>query len=91
MQPLLRYDDELLNTVAAVAAWILLIIAGTAYLYSTEIERFKERYTTLGLVGRSFGINHRTARTVVEATGVEPVIDPDWLGARVYLRADIDA
>lgn len=57
-------------------------LLGTAYVSSAEIERFKERYATLGLVSRSFGINHRTAR---------PVIDPEWLGARDYLRADVDA
>nr|WP_309504216.1 TniQ family protein [uncultured Roseovarius sp.] len=66
-------------------------LSGKAYVSSTEIDRFKERYATLGLVARSFSMNHRTARTVVEANGAEPVIDPDWLGARVYRRADIDA
>ncbi|WP_262386642.1 hypothetical protein [Roseobacter fucihabitans] len=79
-------------------AWLAAALAkmtrglpGSAYVSSTEIECFKERYTALGLVGRSFCLNHRKARTVVEANGVEPVIDPDWLGARVYLRADVDA
>lgn len=76
---------------AAAPAKMTRELPGTAYVSSTEIERFKERYITLGLVGRTFGMKHRIARTVVEAHGIEPVIDPNWLGARVYLRADIDA
>lgn len=66
-------------------------LRGTVYVSSTEIKRFKERYTTIGLFGRSSGLNHRSARTVIESSGVKPVINPDWLGARVYLRSDVDA
>ena len=66
-------------------------LKGTAYVSSAEIEMFKEHYTTHGLICRALGINHRTVQKALEAIGVEPVIDPEWLGTMVYLRADVDA
>ncbi|MFU8863978.1 MAG: TniQ family protein [Rhodobacterales bacterium] len=66
-------------------------LRGKAYVAHAELERFKERYTTPGLVARSFGMNHRTVLKALDATGVETAFDPHWLGARVYLRAEVDA
>ena len=66
-------------------------LRGRAYVAHAELERFKERYTTPGLVARSFGMNHRNVLKALDANGVEPALDPHWLGARVYLRAEVDA
>lgn len=58
---------------------------------TAELERFKDKYVTSALLGRELRSNFWAVQKVLHENNVQPVIDPDWLGAKVYLRADIDA
>ena len=64
-------------------------LAGSAYVSTAEIERFKAEYLTLGLVGRMFSINWTVVRRILKQRGVEPVADQKLLGVRVYWRRDV--
>lgn len=64
-------------------------LAGAAYVSQAEIERFKSKYLTSGLIGRMFGINWNVASRILKQKGVDPVIDPKWLGADVYRRHEV--
>jgi hypothetical protein len=64
-------------------------LAGSAYVSATEIEKFKSKYLTSGLVGRMFGINSEVARRILTAHAINPVIDPKLLKAWVYKRSEV--
>lgn len=63
--------------------------AGSAYVSGVEIERFKSKYLTPGLIGRMFGIHSAAARRILKANDVDPVHDPKELGACIYRRRDV--
>lgn len=60
----------------------------TTYIPTAEIERFTEKYVTSALLCRELNSNFWAVQKALQANNVKPAIDPDWLGARVYLRAD---
>ena len=64
-------------------------LPGSAYVSAAEIERFKTKYLTSGLVGRKFGIHSSSARRALRQAGIEPVADPALLKTFVYLREDV--
>jgi hypothetical protein len=64
-------------------------LPGSAYVSAAEIDRFKAKYLTSGLVGRKFGINSASARRALKQAGIVPVIDPALLKTFVYLREDV--
>ena len=64
-------------------------LPGSAYVSAAEIERFKAKYLTSGLVGREFGINSASARRTLKQAGIVPVVDPALLKTFVYLREDV--
>lgn len=63
--------------------------AGSAYVSGVEIERFKSKYLTPGLIGRMFGIHSAAARRILKANDVDPVHDPKELGACIYRLRDV--
>lgn len=66
-------------------------LAGSAYVSAAEIDKFKAKYLTSGLVGRRFGINSAVARRILKALGVQTIADPRLLGTHVYHRSDVMA
>lgn len=44
-------------------------LPGSAYVSAAEIEKFKAKYLTSGLVGREFGINSASARRALKTSG----------------------
>jgi len=64
-------------------------LAGSAYVSAAEIERFKAKYLTSGLVGREFGVNSASARRTLKQAGIVPVVDPALFKTFVYLREDV--
>ncbi|MEP3920465.1 TniQ family protein [Ascidiaceihabitans sp.] len=64
-------------------------LPGSAYVSAAQIERFKAKYLTSGLVGREFGINSASARRILKQAGILPVVDPALLKTFVYLREDV--
>lgn len=57
---------------------------------TADLERFMEKYVTSACLGRELRLNFRAVHRFLQANNVQPIIDPDWLGARVYLRADVN-
>ncbi len=64
-------------------------LAGSAYVSAAEIERFKAKYLTSGLVGRKFGIHSSSALRALRQAGIERVADPMLLKTSVYRREDV--
>jgi hypothetical protein len=66
-------------------------LAGISYVTQSEIDRFQLVYVSLSILSKETGIHPIHLRKGLEADGVEPVVDPVWLGARIYRRADLAA
>jgi hypothetical protein len=57
----------------------------------SEIDRFQSVYVSLSLLSKETGIHPIHLRKGLDADGVEPVVDPVWLGGRIYLRPELAA
>lgn len=66
-------------------------LAGSAYVSAAEINRFKSKYLTSGLVGRMFGIHSAVAKRTLRTLGVQTIANPKVLGTNVYNRSDVMA
>ncbi|KMK67566.1 hypothetical protein IMCC21224_112437 [Puniceibacterium sp. IMCC21224] len=64
-------------------------LSGGAYVSRPEIARFQARYTPLASVSRQTGIHFRAVQRLLEQRGIQPVLDPAWLGARIYRPTDV--
>lgn len=62
---------------------------GGAYVSSAEIERFQKEYTSIAMIGRSFGLNARSVQRMLGARGICPTFDPAVLGSRIYRQSDV--
>lgn len=66
-------------------------LPGQYYLTQAEIDRFNSVHATLFALARGLGVHPNRLRKDLDSKGIKTVRDPEWVGARVYRRADLEA
>jgi len=64
-------------------------LRGKLYVSYSEIEKFKEKYMTVGLAAKALGLPHISALRVLKKDSIMPVRDPNEFGMKVFRRCDV--